>query len=131
MGFFSLWDSSAFSVLEACWVTSWPVSQCRHWQAELAPCGVSSGQISLLCHLNANHCLRYSGRFRKSPEVEILDFSKHWCPKLNPFPRSSCGAVALFCFFQSFGALEELVNPRQLWRMLGIFSYSAKLVFPF
>lgn len=79
------------------------------------PCsGLGWGQVrwTFCCILNAHHCLKDSGRFRKSPEVEFLGFSKHWDPKVNPLPRSSCGVVAVVCV-QSFDALGELCLVRE------------------
>ena len=91
-------------------MASWPVSQCRQWQADFT----SWGELRLDEPSVLSECkpLRYSGRFRKNLEVELLGLSKHLYPKLNPFPRSSYEAVVVFCV-QSFGALEELCLVRK------------------
>lgn len=73
------WEStpgpSAASVLGCGW---WCPGLCPSADPDrltLPPCGLSPGQMSLLlCHLNANHCLRCSGRFWKSLAVEIVLF---------------------------------------------------------
>lgn len=91
-------------------MASWSVSHCGHWQLTL-PHG---GELRLDEPSVLSECkpLRYSGRFRKNLDVELLGFSEHLCPKLNPFPRCSYEAVVVFCT-QSFGALERLCLVRK------------------
>ena len=95
----------------------------RHggWLPDLCP-SVDTGKLTLphggalrldeTSMLSKCKPLRYSGRFGKSLEVELLGFSKHLYPKLIPFPRSCYEAVVVFCV-QSFGALEELCLVRK------------------
>lgn len=111
---------------------SWPCSDLGCGQVRWAFC----------CLLNAHHCLKYSGEFRKSPELEILGFSKHRDPPVNTFPRLSCGTVVCvqslsalgeLCWVREFLGLKkslQVVNLNHLWRMLGTCSDAAKLALP-